>query len=255
MLENYQEEGNQGGNKDNIDKVHLEGGPIELEDNGMKGDRCINCGKKGHFARDCKSSQVEGNVVTFTNNDSEEEWNFQASFAIEENDQALDVEVPTSCLGKLKQETAFVMTSNKSINYHDDWIMDSGCSNHMIGDMNKLQSMIEYKEDQVVVMANNFEMSITHIGITIIARRFSLHKVQLQNVFHVSGMTKNLLPVPQLTSSRNYVVFRPNDVKVYRSLTTTSPLLMEGRRLEFVHVMSAQDAYIDKTRKNETVDL
>ena len=60
-------------------------------------DRCYKCDKKWHFARDCKSSQVEGNVDTFTNNDTEEEWDFQASFAIEENDQEIDVEVPTSC--------------------------------------------------------------------------------------------------------------------------------------------------------------
>jgi len=51
------------------------------------------------------------------------------------------------------------------------------------------------------------------------------------------------------------MTFGPKDVKVYRSLKPTSPPLMEGRRLESVHVMSAQDAYIDKTRKNEIVDL
>ena len=75
--------------------------------------------------------------------------------------------------------------SNKSINYQEDLIVDSGCSNHMIGDKNKLQSMNEYKGDQVVVMANDSKMSITHIGNTLIAPRFSLHQVQLQNVFHV----------------------------------------------------------------------
>jgi len=63
---------------------------------------------------------VERNVITFTNNDSEEEWDFQASFAIEESNQANDVEATTSCAKELKQESALVTTSNKSINYQDN---------------------------------------------------------------------------------------------------------------------------------------
>jgi len=45
---------------------------------------------------------VEGNVVTFTKNDSEEEWDFQEPFIIEESNQANDVEAATSCAEELK---------------------------------------------------------------------------------------------------------------------------------------------------------
>ena len=79
--------------------------------------RCYKCGKKRHFARDCKSSQAKGNIVTFTNNDSEEEWDFQASFIIEESNQANDVEVATSHTDELKQDSAPAIMSNKSISY------------------------------------------------------------------------------------------------------------------------------------------
>ena len=51
---------------------------------------------------------MKGNVVTFMNNHSEQEWDFQASFVIEENNQTIDVKK------ELKHETTFVMTSNKS---------------------------------------------------------------------------------------------------------------------------------------------
>src|SRR5688572_17794330 len=68
-------------------------------------------------------------------------------------------------------------------------------------------------------------------------------------------MKKILLSVSQLTSSGNYVVFGPHDVKMYRNFKPTSTPLMEGRHLESVYVMSAQDAYVDKTRRNETIDL
>ena len=38
VLENYQEEDDQGSNKNSIDKVHLKGEHTELEENGMKED-------------------------------------------------------------------------------------------------------------------------------------------------------------------------------------------------------------------------
>ena len=50
-------------------------------------------------------------------------------------------------------------------------------------------------------------------------------------------------------------MFESRDVKVYQSLKCTSPPLMEGRRLKSVYIMSAQEAYVNKTRKNKTMDL
>ena len=93
---------------------------------------------------------MEGNVVAFTNTNSEEECDFQASFAIKESIRKNDVKVTASRAEELKQESTLVITSNKFINYQDGWIVDSGCSNYMTGDMNKLQSMTQYKGDRVI---------------------------------------------------------------------------------------------------------
>ena len=62
-------------------------------------------------------------------------------------------------------------------------------------------------------------------------------------------MKKNLLSVAQLTLSGHYVLFGPRDVKVYRDLKISETPTMEGRRLESVYVMSAESAYVDRTRK------
>ena len=42
---------------------------------------------------------------------------------------------------------------------------------------------------------------------------------------------------------------------MYQNLEDNSTPILEGQRLESVYVMSAQTAYVDKTRKNETTDL
>ena len=46
-----------------------------------------------------------------------------------------------SWVKELEKETALAAMSNNSINYPIHWILDFGHSNHMIGDMNKFQSM------------------------------------------------------------------------------------------------------------------
>ncbi|KAL3508929.1 hypothetical protein ACH5RR_028330 [Cinchona calisaya] len=83
----------------------------------------------------------------------------------------------------------------------------------------------------------------------------ALTTVELQHVYHVPGMKKNLLSVSQLTASSNFVLFELDEVKVYQNKKITGTPIMQGKRMETVYVMSAQEAYVDKVRKNETVDL
>ncbi|KAK2967198.1 hypothetical protein RJ640_022454 [Escallonia rubra] len=93
--------------------------------------RCFNCKKKGHMAKECrlKKKGVESNVAT---SKVEEEWDAEAFFAGEEEDLAFTA-----------------ITSNR-INYEKDWIVDSGCSNHMTGDVEKLQNLSDDKESHVI---------------------------------------------------------------------------------------------------------
>lgn len=79
--------------------------------------------------------------------------------------------------------------------------------------------------------------------------------VLLHNVYHVPGIKKNLLSVSQITSTGNYVLFGPEDVKVYQDVKISGKPKMERRKVESVYVLSAESAYVDITRKNETADL
>ena len=85
--------------------------------------------------------------------------------------------------------------------------------------------------------------------------RYGPNEITLQGVYHFQGMKKNLLSVALLASSGHYVLFGPQDVKVYEDLKIIGTPTMEGRRLESVYIMSVETAYVDKTRKSETVDL
>lgn len=199
---------------------------------------CYNCGKKGHMSKDCwsKKKSVESNVAT-SKKEMEDEWDAEVLCAIEE------------------YELALMAMTEDHIDYENDWIVDSGCSNHMTGDQRKLRNKSEYKGSRVVRTANNSQLSIAQIGSTTIMSGNKSDMVLLNDVYHVPGIKKNLLSVSQLTTSGNYVLFGPEDVKVYKDVKILGKPTMEGRKVESVYVLSAESAYVDKTRKNETADL
>ncbi|KAK2988903.1 hypothetical protein RJ640_002047 [Escallonia rubra] len=77
--------------------------------------KCYNCGKKGHMAKVywLKKRPVESNAATSnTKEKSEDDWDAEALFAAEE-------------------ELALTVTTFDQIDYENDSIVESGCSNHM----------------------------------------------------------------------------------------------------------------------------
>ncbi|KAG5609100.1 hypothetical protein H5410_020381 [Solanum commersonii] len=59
----------------------------------------------------------------------------------------------------------------------------------------RLHLQFEYKGGRVVVTANNSKIPITHIGKMVFVSHHNSRQVELQNVYHVPGMKKNLLSV------------------------------------------------------------
>ncbi|KAG6471189.1 hypothetical protein ZIOFF_072290 [Zingiber officinale] len=158
---------------------------------------CYNCGKVGHMAKDCWSKKrfVQSNTATSNSKEnSEDDWDAEALMATKEKDLALT-------------------TMPEQIDYKNDWIVDSGCSNHITGDKEKLQNLSQYKGARMVVTSDNSRLPIAHVGKTVITSRYNSNQVSLQDVYHVPGMKKNLLSVAQLTSSGHYVLFGPENVK------------------------------------------
>lgn len=185
--------------------------------------------------RDCWSNKksLESNIATSSTNE-EESWDVEALLANDENVPACE------------------MTTKEKINYENDWILDSGCSNHLTDDKHKMQNLSEYVGNQVVVTAENSKLSVAHIEKTTVIPWYNQNEVSIKNVYHVPGMKKN--------GSINfirllYVVFGPNDVKVFQDLNISENPTMQGKKLELVYVMSVESAYLDKTRRNGTSDL
>ena len=147
----------------------------------------------------------------------------------------------------------FTATTQK--NKLDGWIVDSGCSNHLTGNKDKLQNPSKYDGSRVVVIADDSRHKIAHIGGAILPSEDDKVKLSLRNVYHVPGMKKNLLSVPQLTEDGHYVLFGPKDVKVFKDFETQSIPILQGRKTEAVYVLNTESAYVEKAKGKQTADL
>ena len=94
----------------------------------------------------------------------------------------------------------------------------------------------------MVVTTNNWKLPITHIGSAVCASKSSKDTILLQGVNHVPLMKKNLLSISYLVDVGNYILFGPDDIKIYRKLQISGSPTMEGKRTKSIYVMSAEIA-------------
>jgi hypothetical protein len=90
----------------------------------------------------------------------------------------------------------------------NNWYTDSGATDHITGDLNKLTMHDTYSGHDQIHAANDSGMDITHIGNTIIST--STRDLVLQNVMHAPSTHKNLIFVHCFTLDNDtFIEFHP----------------------------------------------
>nr|DAD29955.1 TPA_asm: hypothetical protein HUJ06_031423 [Nelumbo nucifera] len=80
--------------------------------------------------------------------------------------------------------------------------------------------------------------------------------LSLKDVYHVPGLKKNLASVSQIMNSGRYVLFGPNNVQILSNVKhIEADILFTGKRKESLYVLSANDAYVEKTCQNASAAL
>jgi hypothetical protein len=80
-------------------------------------------------------------------------------------------------------------TSSSGVN--NSWYTDSGATDHITGDMDRLTMLDRYASADQVHGANGIGMDITHIGKTVISNL--CRDLVLNNILHVPSINKNLI--------------------------------------------------------------
>ena len=91
----------------------------------------------------------------------------------------------------------------------NQWYIDSGCSKHMTGDKEKLESYTALEKGKKVSFGNDTPAAIKGKGIAQLKE-----KVKAGNVLYVDGLKHNLLSVSQMCDNGTEVIFRSDGCSV-----------------------------------------
>ncbi|KAK3014348.1 hypothetical protein RJ639_008941 [Escallonia herrerae] len=203
--------------------------------------KCYRCGKIGHIKKYCRVKLVKAN--TACENDDCDKLKWEQCFSIE------TAQKQGKELGASDQIEAFV----NYVDYKKEWILDSGCSHHVTGNSELVSNIHKHNGDRVIITADNSIHPVVNEGTANINAHGSMNSgVVLKDVYHVPGLKKNLVSVSQITDSGKYVLFGPKDVMVLDKLKNVeADILLVGEKKESLFVMSAGEAYVKQTSKND----
>ena len=143
--------------------------------------QCYYCKKYGHYASDCRKKQHDMN--------SRQNANVTRENSSHEN---------------------VLLACNMAETHSEDiWFLDSGCSNHMTGNI-ALFSALNQNLKSEVTLGTDSKVSVMGKGEVKIFTKQGERKT-IADVYYVPGMRCNLLSVGQLVQ-KGYNVFFENDV-------------------------------------------
>eukprot|EP00253_Pinus_taeda_P032497 PITA_32497 len=122
------------------------------------------------------------------------------------------------------------------------WYIDSGCSKHMTGEKEKLESYSSLEKGKKVSFGNDTPATIKGKGIARLKE-----KVKAGNVLYVDGLKHNLLSVSQMCDQRTEVIFKSNGCLV-RDLDTGKTVI-KGKRTPnnlYIFEEEQQQCYLSK---------
>eukprot|EP00253_Pinus_taeda_P004986 PITA_04986 len=215
--------------------------------------KCFACGRVGHYAAKCphKDKIDKGkepvrwnkkqNVTKksyYTHEDSDGISNRSRFWKTTQKEQTSSAR--TWRMKEPQQERYGIALYAEG--QENEWYIDSGCSEHMTGDKEKLESYTVVEKGKKVSFGNDTPTVIKGKGTAQLKE-----KVKAGNVLYVDGLKHNLLSVSQMCDQGTEVIFRSNGCSV-RDLDTGETMI-KGRRNPnnlYIFEEGQQQCYLSK---------
>ncbi|GAU36022.1 hypothetical protein TSUD_211600 [Trifolium subterraneum] len=139
---------------------------------------CFKCHKLGHYRKECP------------------DWEGNANYA-----EFLD-----------EEETLLMARTNTDESKHETWFLDSGCSNHMVGNKDWLYELDESYRD-TVKLGDDSKMNVMGKGNVKLSIDGKIHVIT--GVFYIPGLKSNLLSIGQIQQKNVTIVFKNDICKIY----------------------------------------
>lgn len=153
---------------------------------------CFNCGKNGHYARDCrnKKRKIDATESNNTNNAN----------MVENKIEDLVAMVSDMQIGMITELNMAAITKSS------DWWLDSGATIHVCNDKSLYSAYEKAEDGQEVLMGNHNSAKVLGKG-NVELQFTSGKKLTLTNVLHVPEIRKNLVSASLICKSGIKAVF------------------------------------------------
>ena len=184
--------------------------PVKTEEIQEADVQCYKCRGFGHVSSICPNQKsIQRNSMAATLDDSSSDNNSSDSEQEEEKSNSLYAEIKEDQKGNSSfwsQESCLVTLTQQHKISTNDWVLDSGCSNHMTGECTWFTHFDEYQNS--ITLGDGTTMDITGKGTVNI-----LHSHFISDVWYVEGLTYNLLSISQICAGGYHVMFTENFCK------------------------------------------
>jgi hypothetical protein len=118
------------------------------------------------------------------------------------------------------------MAATSSYQVDPNWYSDTGATDHITSDLDRLTMHQQYNGDDTVQVSNGAGLRITHLGSCSI--KTDTRPLALNNVLHVPKIAKHLLSIHKL-SHDNDIFFEFHPWYFFIKDQATRNLLLEGK--------------------------
>ncbi|KAK9688343.1 GAG-pre-integrase domain [Popillia japonica] len=171
--------------------------------------KCFKCNKPGHIQRYCRSTL--NSQRGFSRN----------SYGSHARRTAENVVVNDA------EKNSFnvnVMATTKEVQEEDEaeteeikWLLDSGCSDHIITSDKYFCKSVKLKNPVSIKVGDGFGLESDRIGTINVyfSVENQLIETEIKNVYYVKNMNQNLLSVSSIVKQNNSIVFKNNYANIY----------------------------------------
>jgi hypothetical protein len=149
---------------------------------------CFYCKKKGHLKKDCRK--------------------MKADMQRQQQPGGREVALAATCSDYVG--VAFAATSSDYIGAKDEWVLDSGASNHMAYDSTIMINTYELAVPISVKVGGGSQLKAITAG-DVVLRDDNNNRILLKEVLHVPGLAANLISVSKLNQKGAKVIFGSPD--------------------------------------------